>query len=333
MVEKHLVSVIVPSYTMRRLGDIFELIKSIKAQTYPYIEAIIVVERSKQLLDSIKDYAERNGNTRLKIVLSDKPGATSARNSGINLAEGEYLAFIDDDARLSQDWAAELVKTYHDESVAGVTGTILPLWEDGAERWFPAELDWIIGCSRWLSGDGIKETRSVLGTNASFRKDALKLAGSYSSALGARKSRQSEWGVIAEEAELSLRVKQNTGKRIVHNPELVVHHRVAGYKLRWGFIAQRSYQVGRTRWLIKSLGTETGHEAGTLGTEYRLLRRILAGLIPRTLLLFLRNPVRAWRRLSVTVLALFFVALGYFSQALSAAGDRRKLLVQQEGVE
>jgi glycosyltransferase involved in cell wall biosynthesis len=333
MAEQPLISIIVPSYSLRRLADIFELLKSVEAQTYPNIETIVVVEHSPMLRGIIREYAAKNGNGRLKIIDSDKPGATPARNTGIGLARGEYLAFVDDDASLTPDWAAELVRTYRDENIAGVTGPILPLWEREPKSWFPAELDWVIGCSRWLESDRVVAIRSVLGTNASFRKDAMKLAGCYSSTLGACKSVRSEWRVIAEEAEVSLRVKRATGNKIVYNPKLTIFHRVAGYKLRWGFIAQRSYQVGRTRQLIKTLGEAAGVETDILGIEHRLLRRILTGLIPGTLASFPRRPADACRRLAVTVFALFFVALGYFSHMFSPARTNRKLLAQQEGVD
>src|SRR4030042_2441526 len=202
MPEQPLISIIIPSYTIRRLSDILDLLNSIRSQTYPHIETIVVIERSIMLLKKVKDYARKNGGSTLKIVFNDKPGATSARNSGVSQATGEYLAFIDDDAVLSPDWAAKLAKTYRDMSIVGVTGPILPLWEDGSKSWFPGEFDWVIGGRRWTKSDRITEIRSVLGTNTSFRKEALKLAGLYSLALGARKSEQGEWGVIAEETEL-----------------------------------------------------------------------------------------------------------------------------------
>ena len=333
MPEQPLISIIIPSYTIRRLSDILDLLNSIRSQTYPHIETIVVIERSIMLLKKVKDYARKNGGSTLKIVFNDKPGATSARNSGVSQATGEYLAFIDDDAVLSPDWAAKLAKTYRDMSIVGVTGPILPLWEDGSKSWFPGEFDWVIGCSRWTKSDRITEIRSVLGTNTSFRKEALKLAGLYSLALGARKSEQGEWGVIAEETELSMRVKQKTGGRIVYNPGLTVYHHVAPYKLRSGFIAQRSYQVGRTRRMIKSLGRRTGNDTDILYTEHELLKRILTRLIPGTLFGFFRSPANAWRRLSVMVLALFFVTLGYISYFFSPADTHPKILVEPKGVE
>jgi cellulose synthase/poly-beta-1,6-N-acetylglucosamine synthase-like glycosyltransferase len=333
MIERPLISIIVPSFSIGRLKDVMALLNSIKAQTYPNIETIIVIGSSMMLLRELQDYAGKNDESGLKIIFNDEPGATSARNLGINQSTGEYLAFIDDDAVLSPGWAAELVKTYQDRSVVGVTGLILPLWADRPENWFPGELDWIIGCSRWIESDQTMEIRNVMGANASFRRDVLTLAGFYSTVLGARKSEQSEWGVIAEEAELSLRVIQKTGGTILYNPGLIVHHRVSAYKLSWEFIAQRSFQVGRTRRMIKSLSRGVKQDANILSIEHALLKRILTRVIPGTFLGFFRNPVNAWRRLAVTVSALFFVALGYFAYFLAPTGARPKLLVEPKGVE
>ena len=52
---KQLLISIITSYDMDRLRDIFELVDSIKAQTYPNTETIFVTERSKELFDLSRD--------------------------------------------------------------------------------------------------------------------------------------------------------------------------------------------------------------------------------------------------------------------------------------
>lgn len=326
-----LLSIIVTSYTTKRLNDVLELLDSIKAQTYPNIETIFVAECSTELLDKVKAYASENNSLNLKVIFNDgEPGATSARNLGIREASGKFLAFIDDDAFLFPDWAKELVKTYEDSSIVGVTGPISPLWEDKSTTWFPTQFDWIIGCSRWMESAEMEDVRNVYGTNASFRRDALGLAGFYSVALGPLKHDESEWGELAEEAELSLRVTTKTGKRIVYNPGVRVYHKVPSYKLQWGFILPRAYQVGRTRHMLKALNTSKNNSTDVLSTEHQLLKRILTKLLPSILKGFFSSPVIAWRQLLVTITALFFVALGYYSHLFSSLLGHRKILVNKE---
>jgi glycosyltransferase involved in cell wall biosynthesis len=331
MNKQPLISIIVPSYTITRLKDLLALLISIKAQTYPHIETIIVIEHSVMLTDRIKAFARSNPEMKIKIVFIDTTGATSARNLGISYAEGEYLAFIDDDAKLSPEWAEVLVETYRDRNIVGATGPILPAWNKGENNWFPPEFDWVIGCSRWVQEAGPQETRSVMGANASFRKEAMKMAGHYSSTLGARKSQQNEWGVVAEEAELSLRVKQKTGGIIVYNPKLVVYHKVADYKLSIGFLTERAYQVGRTRRMIKSLAVDNGQQNDILSTEKQLLGRIFTYRVPLIFLNLFRHPYDAIRQVYVTSLVLFFVGAGYFSYSLTLKSEPDAILLEQKG--
>jgi len=317
-----LLSVIITSYAKNRPPDVFDLLESLKAQTYPHLEIVFVGEREPELCAAVAGYAQ--GDRKVKVLFNEgPPGATWARNLGVGAAEGEILAFVDDDALPFPDWAEALVKTYKDPSIVGVTGPILPLWEDEAMEWFPQELDWVFGCATWSGITETREVRSVNGINASFRRQALAMAGPYSVALGPRKADRKEWSEFGEETELSLRVTQKTGKRIVHNTKVRVYHRVPRKKFRWGFLAQRAYQVGRTRRMIKRLCRH--HPTDVLSTERQLLRRILFGLIPGTVKQLSTRPVFAGRRLAVTGYVLFFVALGYYAHLVS-----RKALPVQE---
>lgn len=323
--KKPLLSVIVTTYSKSRLPDLFGLLTSLKGQTYPHLEIIFVGERELELCATVAGYAQ--GDSKVKVLFNEGPhGATWARNLGVGTAEGEILAFVDDDALPFSDWAEELVKTYQDPSVVGVTGPILPLWEDEAMRWFPEELDWVFGCATWSGIREMRQVRSVNGTNSSFRRQALAVAGPYSTALGPRKADRKEWSEFGEETELSLRVVEKTGKRIVHNPKVRVHHRVPREKFRWSFFAQRAYQVGRTRRMIQTLQDKNHHQADILGPERQLLKRILCGLIPAAVKQLPVRPLLAARRISITGYVLFFVALGYYSHLVG----RLRILAREE---
>ena len=84
MTDSPLLSIIITAYTTERLADIYELLKSIKSQTYANTETIFVVERSKQLLERISSYATENNIPNLKVLFNDgEPGLSAARNVGI----------------------------------------------------------------------------------------------------------------------------------------------------------------------------------------------------------------------------------------------------------
>ncbi len=126
MIQNSLLSVVATSYTTERLSDIYELLESIGNQTYKNIETIFVAERSKELYDRVKDYCEAIRLPDFKIVFTeDKLLLSGARSLGAKNARGEIIAFVDDDVVLFPEWADEMIKSYQDDSVIGVSGAAL----------------------------------------------------------------------------------------------------------------------------------------------------------------------------------------------------------------
>ena len=175
MDNQPLLSIVVTSYTMGRFKDICGLLDSIKVQTYPNIEIILVAERSQELVEKIGMYVTEKSILNLKVLFNEREqGLSPARNLGIKYASGDIVSFVDDDVVLFPNWAEEMVKTYKDDSIIGVTGSALPLWEDKPLLWFPKEFYWIISCTAWCDWNEITSVRSVWGENMSFREEAFK---------------------------------------------------------------------------------------------------------------------------------------------------------------
>ena len=84
MKQSPLLSLVITSYTEERLKDVYELLDSIKAQTYSNMETVFVAERSRELFQKIKTYAEEKAIPNVKVIFNDdEPGASAARNLGI----------------------------------------------------------------------------------------------------------------------------------------------------------------------------------------------------------------------------------------------------------
>lgn len=90
-----LVSIITPTYNSQSF--IVETIESVFAQTYANWELILVDDCSQD--DTWKILEEyKNKDSRVKILKLDKNyGAGVARNKGITIAEGDFMAFVDSD--------------------------------------------------------------------------------------------------------------------------------------------------------------------------------------------------------------------------------------------
>ena len=99
------ISIIVPVYNAEKYID--RCMQSIYAQTMTDYEIILVNDGSKDgSLTKCQEYAQKD--SRVKVIDKENGGAGSARNAGIEVATGEYLAFPDADDWFENDMFQEL---------------------------------------------------------------------------------------------------------------------------------------------------------------------------------------------------------------------------------
>lgn len=84
-----------------------ECIESICNQTYKNIEIILIDDGSKDNSGKICDeYASKD--ERIKVIHKENKGLSSARNKGIDVANGEYISFIDSDDKIANNFIEKL---------------------------------------------------------------------------------------------------------------------------------------------------------------------------------------------------------------------------------
>lgn len=89
-----LISIIVPVYNVEQYLE--QCVESLIHQTYKNLEILLIDDGSTDASGTICDrYAKQD--KRIRVVHQVNQGAAIARNSGIKLAKGEYLAFVDSD--------------------------------------------------------------------------------------------------------------------------------------------------------------------------------------------------------------------------------------------
>lgn len=98
-----LVSVIIPTYD--RADYVVEALRSAKAQTYPSKQIIVVDDGSRD--DTARRVAEVGG---AEYYYQEKRGQGAARNRGLGLARGKYVASLDSDDLWDEDFLARGVE-------------------------------------------------------------------------------------------------------------------------------------------------------------------------------------------------------------------------------
>ncbi|MED2790596.1 glycosyltransferase family 2 protein [Bacillus wiedmannii] len=95
MEKEQLISVVIPMYNAEKYIE--ETIKSILNQTYQHIEIVIVDDESTDQSSSIVKQLKEKSPEKIQYVKQKNQGVSVARNTGIENANGQYIAFLDSD--------------------------------------------------------------------------------------------------------------------------------------------------------------------------------------------------------------------------------------------
>ena len=122
------ISVIVPIYCVEQY--LTRCIDSIRRQTYTNLEIILVDDGSPDGCGQIcDDYARMD--ERIKVVHKKNGGLGYARNSGLEVATGEYVTFIDSDDWISDTHIENLYRPVKDQQADMVMGAYTMVRDDG----------------------------------------------------------------------------------------------------------------------------------------------------------------------------------------------------------
>lgn len=110
MCEKS-VSIIVPLYN--KASQIGRCLESLKSQSYDNYKVIVVDDGST---DQSLEIAKQFESDKIKVYHKGNGGVSSARNFGINIADTDYIAFVDSDDWVDEDYVSDFFKLKCDSS-------------------------------------------------------------------------------------------------------------------------------------------------------------------------------------------------------------------------
>lgn len=302
-----LVSIVVCTHSLENYPNLVEAIDSLLAQSYKDTEIVVIVDANQELGNKVSTtYASKN-NIRV-IVTEQSLGLAQARNTGIRTAQGDIIAFFDDDAIADKEWVSKLLDSYQKFDAPAVGGKILPIWLSGKPDYLPEELYWLIGVThKGFSEEKIAEVRDTFGPNTSFRREVFEKIGLFNENLGFAQKGTSY--LQGEEAEFTLRMKNKLGKGVVYNPEAVVCHKVPASKLRLSLLLRRSFYQGYSKALLRKLHPHSE----PLSAEKTYLGDLFLKYIPERTknLLVKANRFTELKQLSVLLLSISAVGFGF----------------------
>jgi glycosyltransferase involved in cell wall biosynthesis len=250
------------------------------------------------------------------------PGLSGARNSGLAAADSEVLAFLDDDAVAEPDWLAELCRPYADPAVIGVGGHVVPAWQTGRPSWFPAEFDWVVGCSHRGLPTGPASIRNPIGANMSFRTSALRDVGGFTTHIG----RFGAQPFGCEETEAAIRIaRRHPGTRIAYQPHAVVRHHVPPARATLRYFRARCWSEGLSKAEVARLTTAQ--------QAVEVERRYATRTLPRGVLACVGEAVRHARPAAAARAAMIIAGLAITTAGYAAGrwGSRARTQMKALG--
>lgn len=135
------VSIIVPVYKVEKFLE--RCVESIIKQTYQNIEIILIDDESPDECPKMCDQYEIKDN-RIKVIHKKNGGLSDARNAGLDIASGEYIAFVDSDDWIESDFIETLyMNAEREKADISVVGYQL-IWEDGRIRRFSRDEEYYV---------------------------------------------------------------------------------------------------------------------------------------------------------------------------------------------
>ncbi|NTU77948.1 MAG: glycosyltransferase [Chloroflexales bacterium] len=225
-----------------RSGSVGALIESIVRQPEQDWELIVVAQGDDQrLLDEI---SRRSAiDKRIRLIHMRQFGRSRALNAGIAVAQGDIIAFTDDDCEVSSDWLLTIKKCFYQEREVGIlAGDLVPNRAKGiAISTCPAAhtIEYIYRPSE--VGYEAPGGFYWIGGNVAIRRDAIEKIGPFDEYLGVGTEfpacEDVDYGLRAEELNVAtwttpqLRVFHTYGRRYGLK-SFLKHHR--GYALGQG---------------------------------------------------------------------------------------------------
>lgn len=258
------VSVIICAYTEERWSNLGAAVASIQQQSVAPREIILVIDHNRSLFERAR--AALCGV--LVIENCEPKGLSGARNSGIAVAQGTLIAFLDDDAVAEPDWLELLCDCCKDTQVLGVGGVVEPLWSVKRPVWFPREFYWVVGCSYQSLPEQPTVVRNPYGGCLCIRRAVFEGIGGFRNGIG-RVGTDSMGG---EETELCIRATQQWPNKVfLCEPHARIHHHISAQRSTWHYFRSRCYAEGFSKAVISNyVGTKDSLSSERMYT-YRML--------------------------------------------------------------
>jgi glucosyl-dolichyl phosphate glucuronosyltransferase len=207
-------------------------------------EVIVVDNNSNDETRAVVEAVRKESPEFFKYVFESRQGKSFALNNGISHAQGDVIAFTDDDVFVDSEWLTEIKRAFDSYDCIGICGKIVPVWNSEKPRWFEED-----GCyglyaaivKMDLGNEAVELKSPAFGANMAFRRSAFEKYGPFRTDLGPNPENL----IRGEDSDFSWRLIRG-GEKLMYAPRAVVYHPVEQQRIKKAYFQRWYFDYGRS---------------------------------------------------------------------------------------
>jgi glycosyltransferase involved in cell wall biosynthesis len=226
------------------LAGLLESIRGLDQFEQLQPEIIVADNNSSDKTQSLIHACAQDFPSQIQILKVPRPGKSAAINEAINLAHGDYVAFLDDDVTVDRNWLKTLNAFFKEgdyQAGQGKIGLHSPDADDPKTRQLVSLYRTVPQLDH---GPDVEEVHSLNGANCFMARELLYRVGGFDERLGPGASGTSE------DVDLARRLSQ-IGIRMGYARDCIVYHRIDRQRLCKNYFKQVHRRQGRSRLLMR----------------------------------------------------------------------------------
>lgn len=236
--------------TFNRSDVLQGCLESLENQTLdPACFEVLIVDNNST--DATKQVGERfvKQNSNFHYCFEANQGLSHARNRGWAEATGDWIGYIDDDAKASRVWLETARKIIVNQRPDIFGGPYYAFYDSAKPQWFA---DRYASSEKGPTPRNLNGNEFLSGTNIFFRRELLSSIGGFDPNLGMSGA---QIGYGEETALMITARKRFPDLEIFYDPSLYVFHLVPPHKMTFAWLARQRFVAGR--WSARVFGARS----------------------------------------------------------------------------
>ncbi len=231
--------------TCNRAQLVHRALEGLFQQTYAkdQFEVLVLDNLSKDNTQEITENWAEKTQGQVKFISQPEIGLTKSRNKAMEIAKGDFVIYLDDDAKPSPTWLdgyAELLTNHPNCDAAG--GPVILEWETHRPSWLREnEENWYTGLDLGAKEFRLQYPKFPYGANMLWRKSIIEKLGGFDPDISYDASTQA---LIPNDDMHLTYLLYRMGGEVWYTPKAPVHHWIAAERTTVPYFLKKAYYQG-----------------------------------------------------------------------------------------